>query len=187
MKIGILGSYFNPPHVGHILVAQQCLDFAGFDKVWFLPGLRSTFQKQLIDIKDRLEMTKLLSLPNTEVSTLEVDHGLDGNTISLIPFLEKDFPNDQFSFIIGSDQLPTFHKWGNWKELLRQLPFLVVPRAGYPLTPLYDGMQVLSHPLLAMTNISSTLIRERVKRGLPIDRFVTPEVGRYIERRGLYK
>ena len=186
MRIGILGSYFNPPHLGHTLIAQQCLDFAGFDKIWLLPGLHSTFNKELIDITHRLSMTKLIQLPQTEVSTLEIDHKLDGNTINLVPILKKKYSKDTFTFVIGSDQLPTFHKWGSWRELLGKLPFLVVPRAGYPLEPLYAGMKLFTHPLFAMTNISSSLVRERVKQGLSIDTFVTKEVRKYIERQGLY-
>lgn len=187
MKIGILGSYFNPPHLGHLLVAQQCLDFVGFDKIWLLPGFKSTFNKQLIAVKHRLAMTGLLKLPRAEISTIEIDYELDGNTINLVPILKEKYPEDQFTFIIGSDQLPTFHKWGMWKELLKELPFLVVPRAGFALEPLYAGMRVLSHPLLVTTNISSTMVRERVKKGLPIDYFVTPEVKDYIGKHNLYR
>lgn len=187
MRIGILGSYFNPPHIGHLLVAQQCLDFGGFDKLWFLPGFKSTFNKELLDVKHRLAMTRLLKLPKTEISTLELDHGLDGNTINLVPLLRKQYPQDTFTFIIGSDQLSTFHKWGQWERLLQELPFLVVPRAGFALEPIYPGMTVLQHPLLVQTNISSTVIRKRVADGLPIDGFVIPQVAQYIKAHKLYR
>ncbi len=186
MHIGILGSYFNPPHLGHILAVQQCLDFAGFDRVWLLPGLKSTFNKKLTDIKYRLAMTKLLKLAQTEVSTLEIDFQLDGNTINLVPILRQKYPQHSFTFIIGSDQLATFERWGQWQELLKKLPFLVVPRAGCPLEPIYPGMRVLKHRLLVTNNISSTLIRERVELGLSINSLVTKEVKEYIEKNGLY-
>ncbi len=187
MKIGILGSYFNPPHLGHLLVAEQCLAFAGFDKVWFLPGLKSTFNKELIPVSHRLNMIKLVTLPRTEVSTLEIDYQLDGNTINLVPFLRKQYPHDQFTFIIGSDQLSSFHRWGNWQELLRLLPFLVFPRAGYPNKPLYPGMKLLEHKLLVVTNISSTLIRERVKNGSSISSLVPLKAENYIRKHCLYR
>lgn len=187
MRIGILGSYFNPPHLGHILVAQQALDFAKFDKVWFLPGLKSSFDKELIPVNDRLNMIKLIKMPKTEVSTLEIEHRLDGNTINLVPFLKKQYSRDNFIFIIGSDQLPSFHKWGSWQKLLKLLPFLVIPRAGYSLKPLYPGMKVLTHPLMVITNLSSTIVRDRIKSGLGIDHFVTPEVKKYIANKKLYR
>lgn len=187
MNIGILGSFFNPPHVGHILVVQQTLEFAHFDEVWFLPGLRSTFNKHLISIEHRLNMIKLVEIAKTQVSALEIDYQLDGNTINLVPILKKLYPKDRFTFIIGSDQLPTFTKWGRWRELLRQLPFLVFPRAGFPLEPLYPGMKVLSHPLLAVTNISSTMVREKIKKGMSVDHFVPQIVLDYIGKHQLYR
>ena len=131
-------------------------------------------------------MTKLMRLPNTQVFTLEIDQRLSGNTVEIVPFLKRDFSKYKFTFIIGSDQLPSFHKWGKWQELLQEMPFLVFPRAGYSLKPLYKGMQVLQHPLLITTNISSSLVRERVKQKLPIDNLVPPKIKDYIKKHKLY-
>ncbi len=111
MNIGILGGFFNPPHIGHMLVARQVLDFGGVDKIWFLPAFKSTFNKQLISAADRLNMINLVKMPQTEVKTLEIDHKLSGETIEILPIL-KQYSTNKFTFIIGSDQLPTFHKWG---------------------------------------------------------------------------
>lgn len=186
MNIGILGGFFNPPHIGHMLVARQVLDFGGVDEIWFLPAFKSTFNKQLISAADRLNMINLVKIPHTEVKTLEIDHKLSGETIEILPILKQN-PANKFTFIIGSDQLPTFHKWGQWEKLLKELPFLIVPRAGYPLKPLYPGMTLLKHPLLITTNISSSMVRERVKNGLNIDHFVIPKVKEYIVKQKLYR
>lgn len=120
-------------------------------------------------------------------SEIEINNKLDGNTINLVPILKKQYPKDQFTFIIGSDNLSSFHKWGDWKELLKQMPFLVIPRAGYELKPMYDGMKPLVHKLLTVTNISSTIIRERKHTGLPINLFVTESISDYIDKHGLYQ
>ena len=186
MHIGILGGSFNPPHLGHVLVAQQILDFTDIEKIWLLPAYNHTFGKTLLDIKHRLAMTKMLVGKQIEISTLEIDHKLDGNTINLVPILEKQYPEIKFTFIIGSDQLPTFHKWGSWQELLQKLPFLVFLRAGYPAKPLYKGMQDIDNPLLITTNISSSLVRERLKKGFSINHLVPPLVEAYINKHGLY-
>lgn len=186
MHIGILGSYFNPPHLGHLLVAQQVLDFTQTEHVWLMPGFKSAFGKDLLPAKHRLNMINMLQLTGTSVSTLEIDHQLSGNTIELIPLLKEQYPKDTFTFIIGSDQLTIFHKWGQWELLLQELPFLVVERAGYPLQPIYQNMKVLRHPLFVKTNISSTLIRERIRRKLSISRLVLPDVEAYIRAHQLY-
>ncbi|MFZ5845603.1 MAG: nicotinate-nicotinamide nucleotide adenylyltransferase, partial [Patescibacteria group bacterium] len=160
MKIGILGGVFNPPHLGHLLIAQQVLDFAGLDEVWFLPNYGQQPPKaEVASVEHRLKMTQLLKLPRTRVSTLEIDHKLNGNTINLIPYLPREH---QFWFIIGSDWLPRFKEWGQWEELLEKLPFLVFPRNGYPNEPLYKNMTLVQHELLMTSNISATKVRERV-------------------------
>ena len=184
MKIGLLGGAFNPPHLGHILIAQQVLDFTDTDEVWFLPNYGQIPPKPVADVSDRLAMTRLLQLPNTRVSTIEIDQKLDGDTINLVPHLSKEHA---FRFIIGSDQLPTFHLWGKWQSLLDTLPFLVFPRYGFPNDPLYPNMTVVTNDLLIGTNISSTKIRERVKHGLSIDQFVPKEIAAYIRDHHLYQ
>lgn len=186
MHIGLLGGSFNPPHIGHVLVVRQVLDFTPLNKIWLLPAYRHTFDKPLAPHADRLAMTKLITEDRVEVSALEIDNQLDGNTINLVPILKKRFMKDKFTFIIGSDQLSTFTKWGEWRTLLKLLNFLVVPRAGYPQRPLYQNMKVLKHPLLVTTNISSSMVRQRVKKGLPIAHFVPKTVETYIKKKGLY-
>lgn len=187
MHIGILGSSFNPPHLGHELMYRQVLDFTNIEKIWLLPVFKHTFTKELAPVDERLAMSRLLENQQIEVSTLEIEHKLSGNTIEIIPYLHKNHAGDHFTFIIGSDQLPDFHKWGRWQELLTQIPFLVVPRAGFPTKPLYKGMTVLTHPLLVTSNISSTIVRNRIKLDLPIDGLVNKKVADYIQKHKLYE
>lgn len=183
MNIALLGGAFNPPHLGHLMIAQQVLDFTDTDEVWFLPNYGQVPPKTVASVEDRLAMTRLLALPRTQVSTIEIDNKLSGETIDILPFLPKEH---HFSFIIGSDQLPTFHLWDKWEKLLGAMPFLIFPRYGYPSEPIHAGMKVVSHELLIGSNISSTKIRERVKLGLPIDQFVPASVSEYIHEHDLY-
>jgi nicotinate-nucleotide adenylyltransferase len=129
-------------------------------------------------------MTHLLTLARTRISTIEIDHKLDGDTINLLPFLPKEHT---FSFIIGSDQLPTFHLWGRWEELLEKMSFLVFPRYGFPNEPLRDHMRVVTNEFLVGTNLSSTKIRSRAHDGLSIDQFVPQKIAAYIRDHHLYR
>lgn len=184
MKIGIFGGVFNPPHLGHIMIARQVLDFTDIKEIWFLPNYGQHPPKSHVaSVADRLAMTKLLDAPNTRVSPIEIDRKLDGNTINLLPHLP---PRYTYTFIMGADWLPGFTVWGNWKELLKKLPFVVFPRCGYANTPLYQNMTLLDAPILMTTNISSTKIRKRVQKGLSIDAFVPSAVGIYIRDHKLY-
>ncbi len=184
MNIGIFGGVFNPPHIGHLMIAQQVLDFTDIEEVWFLPNYGQHPPKPYVaSVADRLAMTRLLTFPKALVSTIEIDNKLDGNTINLLPYL----PNEHtYSFIIGSDWLPSFHVWGSWQELLEKMRFLVFPRHGFSNEPLYEGMELVRHELLIVTDISSTKIRNRVQKGLSIDHFVPPLVLQYIKEHKLY-
>lgn len=185
MKVALFGGAFNPPHLGHLLIAQQVLDFTDTDEVWFLPNYGQKPPKPyMASVADRLAMTKFLVMPKTKISTLEIDHQLDGNTINLLPLLP---PENIYKFVIGSDWLPGFKLWGKWEELLQKLPFLVFPRCGFPNEPLYPNMTVVADAHLIVTDISATKVRERVKLGLSIDQFVPPEVAKYIREHNLYK
>jgi nicotinate-nucleotide adenylyltransferase len=183
MRVALLGGAFNPPHLGHLMIAQQVLDFGDIDEVWFLPNYSQSPPKPVASVEDRLSMTRLLELPRTQVSTIEIDNKLSGETVDILPFLPKEH---EFSFIMGSDQLPTFHLWVGWEKLLAAMPFLVFPRYGFPNEPLHPGMKVISHELLVGSNISSTKIRERTHKGLAIDQFVPARIAAYIREHGLY-
>jgi nicotinate-nucleotide adenylyltransferase len=184
MNIGLLGGLFNPVHIGHILVARQVLDFCGVDEVWLVPNFQPPLPKPTAPPQDRLAMLRCVEGEKLKISTLEIDEALDGKTMSLLPHLPKEH---SYNFIIGSDQLTTFHLWFQWETLLKTIPFIVFPRYGYPTDPLYANMKVVGDADIVSTNISSTRIRDRVKRGLSICEFVPPGVSEYIAAHGLYK
>ena len=184
MKVGLLGGTFNPPHIGHILIAQQVLDFTDLDEVWFLPNYgQHPIKSDVASVENRVAMVNMISVPKTRVSTLEIDHKLDGNTIHLLPVLPKEH---EYWFIIGSDWLPKFNQWGEYKELISKLPFYVFPRYGHPTEPLYEHMTVVTHTSLVSFDISCTKIRDRVKQGLAINHFVPTGVSEYIQEHKLY-
>lgn len=195
MHIALLGGAFNPPHIGHFLIAQQVLDYARpehgrrIDEVWFLPNYGQKYfgqesSKIVAPAEDRVSMLRTMETPRIKVSTLEIEHQLDGQTIRLLPHLPSEHT---FSFIIGSDQLPTFHLWSGWKELLSTMHFLVFPRHGFTVEPLYEGMQVVDGGgMLITTDISSTKIRQRIQTKLPMEGFVLPGVASYIREHELY-
>lgn len=184
MNIGLLGGAFNPPHIGHLMIARQVLDYTDVDEVWFLPNFGQIPPKPVVDVSHRLAMTKLLRHEKTRVSTLEIDNRLDGDTVNLLPLLPQEHT---YRFIVGSDQLPTFHLWGEWRKLLEKMKFLVFPRYGYPNEPLYPNMYVVTHKDLVGSNISSTKIRNRVAVGLSIEQFVPQNIAEYISTHRLYR
>ena len=91
-----------------------------------------------------------------------------------------------FSFLMGSDQLPSFHRWGNYQQLLKHMTFYVYPRSGYPNTPLLQGMHLLESPTQVVTNISSTLIRQKISSRQNLSLLLPPDIISYIHTHQLY-
>jgi nicotinate-nucleotide adenylyltransferase len=193
MKIAILGGAFNPPHLGHQLIAKQILDFTDTQEVWLTPCYKHTFQKHLAPTLDRITMTQMLTYPKIKYCSEEIDNQLSGETIELMSLITKKYPQHDFSFIIGSDNLATFKKWGQWERLIVAYKFLIFPRTDLEIRLAQYGLDkagylftLVEHPLLITSNISSTKIRERLKQGLDIDSLVLPKVQEYIAEHKLY-
>jgi nicotinate-nucleotide adenylyltransferase len=194
MKIAVLGGSFNPPHLGHLLIAKQILEFTDYKKVWLLPCFQHTFQKELALAKHRLKMVKLLENSHIKCSDLEIKAKLGGSTLEALQILHRLYPRHQFAFIIGSDNLPTFKKWILWEKLVLSYRFLVFPRPGFDYDLKKYGLnnskyqfQLIKHPLLATSNISSTLIRKRHNAGLSIDFLLPEKVKNYVRQNKLYR
>lgn len=193
MKIAILGGAFNPPHIGHLLVAKQVLEFTHNQEVWLMPCFKHTFQKELVNFNHRLKMVEFLINTNIQCSDLEKKYKLSGDTIDTMDLLVKLYPQHDFVFVIGSDNLPYFKKWGRWKELVTKYQFLVFPRPAFKYNlkkynldnPKYK-FKLIKHPLLAKSDISSTLIRKRLEAGLSIDYLLPEKVRNYIQKNKLY-
>jgi len=190
VRIAILGGSFDPPHLGHLLVAQQTLDFSNIDEVWLMPCFFHPFNKKMADSLDRLNMCELFVgrelNRKIRVSDFEVRLKKRCFTIDTVRTLKKTFKTDKFFWLIGSDNLADFKKWKDWEELLKEIKFLVFPRIDYPIKRLPKGFIPIKSKLLISSNLSSDIIRMRLKRRLSIKGMVTEEVEDYIKEHKLY-
>ncbi|MCX6817106.1 MAG: nicotinate (nicotinamide) nucleotide adenylyltransferase [Candidatus Beckwithbacteria bacterium] len=189
MNITLFGGSFNPPHLGHEIVLTQTFDLIpNLNEIWLLPTYQHTFVKNndLAPVNFRLAMAKLLATDRIKVQTCEIDKKMSGQTIDSVKFLKKTYPQHQFSFLMGSDQLKTFDLWNDWQKLLKLMTFYIYPRAGFTFQPLYPNMKTLEHPLQVITNISSTIVRKRLQAGLTINHLVPEKIAAYINKNRLY-
>jgi len=188
MKIAILGGRFDPPHIGHFLVARQVLDFRkDIDKVLLVPAFKHQWKPIVASPKDRIEMLKFFVEPRIEISDVEIKRKGISYSSDTIKAIKKQTSAEVF-WIIGSDILPEFHKWKNAEELLKLATFLVVPRDPHSFDPkkLPKGFEVISSPDLVTTDFSSTLIRDRIKAGKSIKNLVPECIEKYIVEHKLY-
>ncbi len=186
MNIAILGGKFDPPHVWHFLAAQQVLDYKKeLDQVWLMPDFTNAFKPIEAIPSDRIEMLHFLETGRIKLSTIAIAKEETTYTINIIRELEKD-KNNNYYWIVGSDVIAEITRWRDYQKLARIIKFIVFPRKDHPIKNLPDGFVQLNGDLL-VSNISSTMIKKRVKDNLSITGLVFPEVEDYIRRRNLYK
>jgi nicotinate-nucleotide adenylyltransferase len=184
MKISILGSRFDPPHNGHIQIARNVIKNGLADEVWLMPCYQHPFDKKMISAAHRLAMLETLIEPGISISTYEIDKKTISYSYETLKDFSKINPENEYSWIIGTDNLKNFHKWKDFEKLLEKFKVFVYPRKGYDPTPLYPGMIFLKD--FEEIDVSSTLVRNNVALKNPIDSFVAKPVAEYINYHNLY-
>lgn len=186
-RVGILGGTFNPPHLGHLIIAEQVKSQLNLDEVMFIPDYQPPHidKKTAIFAEKRLKMVKLSTMdePEFKVSDIELRRKGVSYTIDTIKELKLKNPEVDYYFIIGGDMVEYLPKWHRIEELIKLVKFVGVGRPGYRKESKYPIMWVD----VPMTDISSTLVRRNVKQGCSIKYLVTPEVENYIHEEGLYR
>lgn len=187
-KVGILGGTFNPPHLGHLLIADQVRDQLDLDKILFLPTAEpphSSVSKQTIASDIRVDMLDLAIMdhPDFDMELYEVEKGGKNYTADTMEVLVDLYPAVDFYFIIGGDMIADLPTWHNIDKLVDLVQFVGVNRPGYEAESEYPIIMVD----VPMTNINSTMIRQKIKNDCSIQYMVPKEVQKYIERKGLYQ
>ena len=188
MKIAILGGRFDPPHIGHFLIAQQTLDFyPEIDKVVFVPAYKHAWSPIVASPQDRIAMLQSSLQSRMEVSDIEIRRKRVSYTIDTIKEIKKITKADIY-WIVGADILPEFKKWKEHEELVKLAKFIVFPRNPHDLPKrVPKGFEIISSSKILTTSFSSSIIRERIKKGETIKYFVPKHVGDYIRSHNLYE
>lgn len=191
MRIGIFGGSFDPIHIGHAIIAQHVIGCGAVDRLWFVVSpvnpLKVDKERNVADT-DRLRMVEMVSRPmeGVETSAFEFTMPKPSYTIDTLNALQAKFPDDEFYLVIGGDNWEVFGKWRNSEEILAKYHILVYPRLGHDVVipeDLRDRVQLVDAPII---ELSSTQIRERLRRGDSVRYYVPDEVFNYINRNHLY-
>lgn len=196
-RIGLLGGTFDPVHLGHLVLADQCREQAALDEVWFVPARLPPHKgdKSISAPRHRLEMLKIAVSGTPPFSICEIELQRDGPsyTVDTLTQLQALHPDQEFQLIIGADMLADFPNWrepGRIAEMCRLIAVnrgrdlsTVAAAAGQLTQDLNARIQIVEMPAI---DISASDIRERVSRGKSI-RFLTPRgVEMYIAAQDLY-
>lgn len=185
-KVGILGGTFDPPHSGHLLIANEVLCALKLDEIWFMPNQEPPHKKKTdsVDNDERIHMLHLAieGNPSFKVETIELERTGPSYTVETMEILTSRYVENQFFFIIGADMIEYLPKWHEIDKLINLVQFVGVERPSYS--------QITEYPILYVDvpsmEVSSSLIRERVKQGKTIRYLLPDSVIRYIEENQLY-
>lgn len=198
--LGIMGGTFNPVHIGHLIVAQEVLNRFGFERIYFVPNQIPPHRKGTEDLasgEDRYIMVNLAvaSNPSFMASRIEIDREGVSYTLDTVKIIKSMHPDLDVSFITGVDSILK-DRWKGFDELLDLLEyFICVTRPGFDENLLLGRMKeygvkkperVILQKIPGF-DISSTVIRERVRTGLPIRYMVPDSVESYIGKKHLYR
>ena len=196
--IGIFGGTFDPPHFGHLAMAQEALHACGLARVLFMPNERNPLKQgePISATAHRLAMTELAVRDNEqfEVSREDLGGGLS-YTVDLLARLRASLgPRDELAFIAGMDVLHELPRWRDPLRVLELARLIAVSRPGQPSLSPAEMEQRLPGSSARITlveapgvAISSTELRERVAANKPIRYLVPDAVAAYVAEHGLYR
>ena len=188
MRIGVFGGTFDPPHVGHVLVAGDACELLGLDRVIWVPVAQQPLKEAppLAPAADRRRMVELAIGDDRRFSldTMEMDRGGLSFTVDTLESLAGRHTGAKLVLLVGADAWASFDRWRDPARILTLADVAVIARAGESPGP------VSGHTPAVVTarrvDVSSTEIRDRVRRGLPITGFVSDAVRDYIRSSKLY-
>ena len=194
MEIGCLFGSFDPPHAGHVRIAEHMLKAVGLDQVWLVVTPQNPFKqdRKLSPEQHRLAMTRIAvqGRPGLVASGFELDLPKPNYTSDTLAFMRQRWPQHRFSLIIGSDDLAGLHEWKDPRSILDNHRVLVYPRPG--LEEHLAKADLMFHPSVTVVrdaplmDTSSTGIRVRLRNWKPVDGLVDPAVLQYLRQNGLY-
>ena len=197
-KIGIMGGTFNPIHMGHLLMAQWAKDFANLDAVIFIPA-GNPYMKAGTEILEgdmRLQMVRLSVAKKDGFYVSDIEIKRDGNTYTYetLQELSSIYPNAELYFIVGADSLFSFEHWVHPELILANCTLIAAARNGTKTEELEKKLQELINRFggnirlmeFPTIDISSTMIRSRIKEGKSIRYLTTDQVCEFIDSNQLY-
>ena len=196
-RIGLLGGTFNPPHIGHMVCAQEALTGLGLDRVLLLP-VHTPPHKEAVDdpgVEHRVALCEAAVAGDARlgVSRAEIEVPGRSYTVDTLSRLHEQRPEDQLTFIVGGDMARSLPEWCEPETILSLAEFGVAGREDVGASAIRERLSGLAGAPdrvrffdMPRIDISSTLIRNRVASGLPIRYLVPDAVAAYIEREGLY-
>lgn len=202
MKIGLYFGTFNPIHVGHLIIANHMAEHSDLDQIWMVVTPHNPLKKKstLLDDYHRLQMVHLATEDFSKIKPSDIEFKLSqpNYTVNTLVHLEEKYPEYEFSLIMGEDNLKSLHKWKNYEVILENHDIYVYPRleakgrTGEAISIETENILFKDHPKIHMIDapvveISSTFIRDNIKKGKNVQPLLPAKVWEYIDHNNFYK
>ena len=179
-KVGIFGGSFNPIHTGHIALARALQKECGLDEVWLMVSPMNPLKwndSDLLEDNLRFEMAQkaLEDVEGVKACDYEFHLPKPSYTWNTLQHLKEDFPDYTFVLLIGGDNWKLFHHWYRAEDIVKEYEMVIYPRRDSDIdrTTLPSNVTIVDTDLL---DISSTIVRERIRKGEPINGMVPPAI-----------
>jgi len=193
VKTCLFGGTFDPPHFGHLIVAQTIFEAEHFDKIVFVPAHIPPHknERKISSVALRLEMLKIATMdnPNFEISDIELKRGGISYSLETIHTYKEQtgLDREDLYYLIGSDSLKQFQTWQNPKAILEECQLIVAIRPGFRPSDIPNWILAkVQFANIPRIEISSTQIRARWVEDKTIRYMVTQPVWTYINKHNLY-
>jgi nicotinate-nucleotide adenylyltransferase len=188
MRIGVFGGLFDPPHIGHLIIAQHVTEEFHLERMLFVPAGNPPHKHQYSPYDTRYEMTGRAITGNEKFIISDVEKKIPDKTytIEVIRAL-RERSDDELYLVIGSDQWLEIETWKDPEALFKECRIVVVRRPNYDISKeskFHDRIMTSTAPMI---DISSTMIRARIAKNLSVCYLVTTSVEEYITQNNLYK
>ncbi len=190
-RVGILGGTFDPPHIGHLVAVQDVLERAHLDRVVLVPAALPPHKPGTPPTEGAIRLRMLEAAiggdSRFDVSTVELDRGGTSFTVDTLREFTRTHPRLEFCLVIGADLFEGFQTWREPQEVARLAELIVMTREGLTSLDPPNGLEVKWKAVpVTRVDVSSTLIRTRLREGRSV-RYLVPEgVRRIIEAESLY-
>ena len=172
-RIGVFGGAFDPPHIGHLVVAQDVIEALGLDLLLIVPSARPPHRDAVLDAEQRLALVRTVfdDDPRIEVSDIELRRPGPSWTVDTLEEIRRRWKPDELVLVIGADQYRSFDSWRDPLRILELAELAVMPRDGE--LPRVDPRYPFVAAPVTRVDVSSTRVRDRLSTGRSV-RYLVP-------------
>lgn len=190
MKVGMFGGTFDPPHIAHLIGPEMVREKFSLDKILFIPTYIPRLKETPAvspSVRTAMLHKAIKGNPYFHILDLEIKRRKVSYTIETVREIIAKNPEDSLYLIMGTDQAQEFWEWREPESLLSMLQFIIITRPGYERGNIDERLRKKTEFFEMNLNISSTMVRDRIRNNKSIRYLVPEDVRRYIIEKGLYR